>query len=95
MATYLIIYDIKREATAYHSHDKQITDAIKSISDVYWNHLDATYIIVSALSAARIRDKLSAHIGDNEKLLVAKLDTGNASWIGFSGKAADWLHARA
>ena len=31
MATYLIIYDTKKEATAYHAHDKQITDAIKSI----------------------------------------------------------------
>jgi len=35
MATYLIIYDTKKEATAYHAADKQLTDAIKSISDVY------------------------------------------------------------
>ncbi len=95
MATYLIIYDVKREPTAYHAGDKQITDAIKSISDVYWNHLDLTYIIVSALSASRIKDKIAAHVGNGDKLLVVKLDVGNASWKGFTDKAADWLHARA
>jgi len=35
MATYLIIYDTKKQATAYHAADKQLTDAIKSISDAY------------------------------------------------------------
>ena len=28
MATYLIIYDTKKQATAYHAADKQLTDAI-------------------------------------------------------------------
>jgi len=94
MATYLIIYDTKKAATAYHSHDKQITDAIRSISDVYWNHLDNTYLIVSALSASRIKDKLTKHLTNDDKLLVVKVDVGNASWTGFPEKAASWLHAR-
>ncbi|HWJ18013.1 MAG TPA: hypothetical protein VNR65_04710 [Geobacterales bacterium] len=95
MATYLIIYDTKKEATAYHAHDKQITDAIKSISDVYWNHLDNTYLIVSALSASRIKDKLSKHLTNEDKVLVVKVDAGNAAWSGFPEKASNWLHARA
>ncbi len=95
MATYIIIYDVKRQATAYHSGDKAITDAIKSVSDVYWNHLSNTYLVVSALSASRIKDKLAAYIGDGDKLLVTKVDVGNAAWKGFTDKAADWLHARA
>lgn len=95
MATYLIIYDVKKPATAYHSGDKLLTDAIKSISDLYWNHLDNTYIIVTALSAARIKDKLASHIRNDDKLLVTKLDPGNASWVGFGDRAASWLNARA
>ena len=95
MATYLIIYDTKKEATAYHAADKLLTDAIKSISDVYWNHLDNTYLIVSALSASRIKDKLSKHLGNEDKILVVKVDVGNASWSGFPEKAASWLNARA
>jgi len=35
MATYLIIYDTKKQATACHAADKQLTDAIKSISGAY------------------------------------------------------------
>ena len=73
MATYLIIYDTKKEATAYHAADKQLTDAIKSISDVYWNHLDNTYLIVSALSASRIEDKLNKHLTNGDKILVVKV----------------------
>ncbi len=95
MATYLIIYDTKKEATAYHAADKQLTDAIKTISDVYWNHLDNTYLIVSALSASRIKDKLSKHLINGDKILVVKVDVGNASWSGFPEKAASWLNARA
>ncbi len=78
MATYLIIYDTKKEATAYHAHDKQLTDAIKAISDVYWNHLDNTYLIVTALSASRIKDKLAAHVLNGDKLLVAKWNPATA-----------------
>ncbi len=95
MATYLIIYDTKKEATAYHAADKLLTDSIKSISDVYWNHLDNTYLIVSALSASRIKEKLSKHLLNGDKLLVVKVDVGNASWLGFPEKAASWLNARA
>ncbi len=95
MATYLIVYDTKKAATAYHAHDKQITDAIKSISDVYWNHLDNTYLIVTALSASRIKDKLAKHLTNDDKILVAKVDVGNASWSGFAEKASNWLSARA
>ncbi len=95
MATYLIIYDTKKEATAYHAADKQLTDAIKSISDVYWNHLDNTYLLVSALSASRIKDKLSKHLANGDKILVVKVDVGNASWSGFPETASGWLHARA
>ncbi len=95
MATYLIIYDVKKEDTAYHPGDKRITDAIRSISDVYWHHLDNTYLIVSALSASRIKDKLSACLGNGDKLLVVKVDVGNASWTGVPEKASSWLHARA
>jgi uncharacterized protein YpiB (UPF0302 family) len=95
MATYLIIYDTKKEATAYHAHDKRITDAIKSISDVYWNHLDNTYLIVTALSASRIKDKLAAHVLNGDKLLVVKVEPGSGSWTGFGDKATSWLSTRA
>ncbi len=95
MATYLIIYDIKKEATAYHAGDKKLIDAIRSISDVYWNHLDSTFIIVSALSASRILDKISSQIGPDEKVLVVKVDPGHAAWKGFTQKGSDWLNARA
>ncbi len=95
MATYLIVYDTKKDATAYHAPDKLLTDAIKSISDVYWNHLDNTYLIVSALSASRIKDKLAKHLINGDKILVVKVDVGSAAWSGFPEKASNWLSARA
>jgi hypothetical protein len=95
MATYVIVYDAKRPVTAYHASDKLLTDAIKSISNVYWNHLDNTYLVVSALSACRIKAKLAAHLGDGGKLLVAKVDAGQGAWEGFTDKAGEWLSARA
>ncbi len=95
MATYLIVYDTKKPATAYHAADKLLTDAIKSISDVYWNHIDNTFLIVTALSAARIKDKLAKHLTIDDKILVVKVDPGNAAWGGFAEKASNWLSTRA
>ena len=86
MATYLIGYDLTaKEEGAYES----LETAIKELG-TWWHHLDSTWVVVSDLGAAGIRDKLKPHIKNNDELLVVK-SGGEGAWAGFSDRASKWL----
>lgn len=85
MKTYLVGYDLNRPAQDYQA----LTAAIKEYG-TWWHHLDSTWIIKTDDSAASIRDHLSAHLDENDELLVVAL-TGEAAWRGFNAKGAQWL----
>jgi len=90
MATYLIGYDLDKEGAAYSEVNKKLTDAIKALFPTWWHNLDSTWIVVTDMSAAQIRDSLSSYIDSNSELLVVKL-SGEGAWKGFNQKGSDWL----
>jgi len=86
MPAYIIGYDlhpIKGE-----TYDELI-EAIKKIGPC-WHHLDSTWIVVSELSAAEIRDRLKKHLLKDDQLLVVKSGVESA-WHGFNDRGHQWL----
>lgn len=86
MATYLVGYDLNKSDKDY----PELIEAIKGLSDTWWHHLDSTWIIKHAGTAASIRDALKPHIDSNDELLVVKL-SGEGAWSGFNEKGSKWL----
>lgn len=85
MANYLIGYDLDKPDQDY----KDLIDAIKKIGN-WWHCLDSTWIVQSEMSATALRDTLTAHIGNSDKLLVTTL-SGTAAWFGFNDNCSSWL----
>lgn len=91
MATYLIMYDINQEGAGYSAANKALTGRIKELFDTWWHHLDSTWIVVTDMTLAQIRDDLEKQIDSNDELLVVK-SSGIGAWnFGFSEKARNWL----
>jgi hypothetical protein len=86
MATYLIGYDLNKSDKDY----PKLIEAIKGLTDTWWHHLDSTWIIKHAGTAATIRGILKPHIDSDDELLVVKL-TGEGAWTGFNDKGSKWL----
>ncbi|MCC8555460.1 hypothetical protein [Xanthomonas hortorum] len=87
MAIYMIGYDLNRQGQNYSG----LIEKIKEIANGYWHHLDSTWLISHAGSAAVIRDALKPFIDSNDELLVVKLAQGDAAWSGFNTAGSDWL----
>ena len=85
MKTYLIGYDLDRP----HQDYPDLIQAIEKYA-THWHCLDSTWLVKTNESAVAIRDKLKAHIDDDDKLLVASL-TGESAWTGFTGDCKTWL----
>lgn len=82
--SYLIGYDLKTPGDY-----PELIETIKHFAN-WWHHLDSTWIVKSSLDIEEIRNKLEAHIGKKDELLVVSL-TGEGAWAGFSEKGSDWL----
>ena len=90
MTTFLIGYDLNKEAANYSRKNKALLDLIKDEASGYWHHLDSSWIIVSERSAAEIRDTLVSVLDDNDELLVVKV-SAPAAWHGFKKSGSEWL----
>ena len=90
MATFIISYDINKEGTGYAAANKRLTDRIKEAFPTYWHHLDSTWIVVTDLTAAQIRDDLMRYIDPNDEVLVVK-SGGVGAWVGIKQSGSDWL----
>lgn len=86
MRTYLVTYDLMRPGKDYSA----LHDAIKSVANGWWHHLDSTWLVNSTLTAAQIRDHLGANVDSNDKLLVISL---GRSWAthNMPANANAWL----
>ncbi len=84
MSSFLVSYDlIKRK------NYPELINALKQFN--YWHCLGSTWIIKSDLTSVEIRNNLSNHIDNDDKLIVLSL-TGEAAWtISFSQECQDWL----
>ena len=85
MSTFLISYDLNKPGQDY---DDLISELKKFTTR--WHRLDSTWIVVSDLKCAQIRDNLKVHIDSNDELLVVKL-CGVGSWCGFDESGSKWL----
>lgn len=86
MAIYMIGYDLNSPGQDY----SDLREAIRSLADGFWHHLDSTWLIGHPGPASVIRDALLKHIDKNDELLVAKL-TGESAWYGFDEGGSEWL----
>jgi hypothetical protein len=86
MATYLIAYDLDKPGQDY----EDLYETIKGIGSTWWHHLDSTWLVVSNKIPIEIRDKLTAVMDANDKLLVAVVKAP-AAWKGFEKSGSDWL----
>ena len=86
MKTYMITYDLYKPIQNYN----ELYDGIKQIGDGWLHPLNNIWLVVSAMNASAIRDRLTAHIDSNDKLLVMELGPDWAS-LNLGKPANDWL----
>ena len=85
MRTYVIGYDLHKPQQDYEG----LSEAIKALGS-WWHCLDSTWMITTDETPAQIRDRLSPHIDDDDRLLVSAVGAP-AAWKGFSQQCSDWL----
>lgn len=74
MSSKIIEYDLCSPGRNYN----ELYDAIKSYS--VWAHItESTWFVKTLDSCVTVRDNLSKHIDNNDRLFVAEL-TGTAAW---------------
>jgi hypothetical protein len=85
MTSYIVSYDLKTPGKDY-------DDLIKYLKTHanWWHHLGSTWIIVTDLTAAQLRDAIRSHVDSNDKVVVVK-SAGVGAWFGFSDKDSTWL----
>lgn len=90
MATYLIMFDLNKEAAGYPTANQKLSDRIRELFATRWHHLDSTWIVVTEMTAVQIRDDLKNYIDSNDEILVVK-SASVAAWAGFDKNGSDWL----
>jgi hypothetical protein len=85
MATYAVSYDLVSPGKDY----KPLHEYLKAQAN-WWHHLGSSWVIVTTLTAAQLRDGIKEHVDANDKVLVTKCASEGA-WTGFNKSASDWL----
>lgn len=88
MAAQLITYDLVTPGKDY----SKLHDAIRG-SGTWWHCLESTWIINTGETSSAIRDRLSAYIDQNDKLLVVGLN-GNWATLHLDQECTSWLKAQ-
>ncbi len=86
MRTLLIAYDLNSPGQDY----KQLTEQLKSYTR-WWHHLDSTWLINTTKSVTEVRDELKPYLDSGDELLVVEVHRSAYAWIGFRGRAGDWI----
>lgn len=85
MATYMINYDLVKPGRNY----DELIEAIKTYPR--WCHpLESCWIIESSREATAIRDHLTKHMDDNDKILVIKVSVP-AAWRHLPDAVSKWI----
>ena len=74
MTSMIIEYDLRSPGRNYDERDKESRSY-----DVWARITESTWFIKTGESCAQVRDKLLAHMDDNDRIFVATL-TGTAAW---------------
>jgi hypothetical protein len=86
MATLMIGYDLNKTGKDYTGLIAEIRAQFKT----YWHNLDSTWLVVTDLTPAQVRDLLAPHLDADDELLVSKISPP-AAWRGFNEAASKWL----
>lgn len=90
MSKVLISYDLNQPGRDY----AHITERIKALGAASWCHpLESVWLIITAASAAAVRDDLQNYADASSKLLVIDVTGDAMAWAGIADEAADWLRA--
>ncbi|TOK65526.1 hypothetical protein CGI14_21165 [Vibrio parahaemolyticus] len=69
MSVYCVSYDLNQPGQKY----SKVHEILKSFSK--WYHImDSTWLISTTNNAIQIRDKLSPHLDNTDKLIVSRVD---------------------
>lgn len=86
MKSILIGYDLNKAGQDYTG----LIDKIEKTFNIWWHHLDSTWIVKTDLTCVQIRDILAPFVDSNDELLVVEL-SGVGAWHGFNEKGSKWL----
>lgn len=86
MSTFMVGYDLKKPDQDY----RDPIDYLKSLG-TWWHYLDSTWLVVSQMSAAELRDRLKTQTGPSDELLVINVTDDAWASTGFSTEANGWL----
>ncbi len=87
MAIYMIGYDL--QGSKEEDYDALFA-ALEAIGTGYWDCLDSTWLVIAERTPAQIRDALSPHLNEGNRLLVMRYGEG-AAWLGFADECRTWL----
>lgn len=85
MPTYVVSYDLVRPGQDY----APLTKYLKSQSN-WWHHLGSSWVVVSPLTSVQLRDGITDHIDENDKVLIVQ-SSGTGAWAGFNSEGSSWL----
>jgi len=88
-AVLLVSYRLSKPDQEYNG----LIDRLKSLES-WWHHLESTWLVITNLSAAQLRDSLVKHIGSSDDLLVVDITDDDWATAGFTREATDWLLQR-
>ncbi|WBP93195.1 hypothetical protein O6072_18460 [Mycolicibacterium neoaurum] len=85
MSAILITYDLNKPGQDY----DRLYEKIKGLGD-WWHYLDSTWIVITYISIADVRDQLLQVMDSSDNLLILNI-SGDAydGWL--SKDAWDWL----
>ncbi|MBQ3271538.1 hypothetical protein IJG78_02815 [Candidatus Saccharibacteria bacterium] len=88
MSIKVISYDLggPETSTSY----RKLSDAIRQIGD-YIKPLESFFLLATSLPCDTVRDKLTAQLDSNDKLIVIEADKCFASWQGVDSNTYNWI----
>ncbi|MFD0882969.1 hypothetical protein ACFQ08_00085 [Streptosporangium algeriense] len=82
----LVGYDLKKPGQNYAG----LITYLKSQSS-WWHALDSSWIVITDLSAVRLRDGIKEYIDANDVVLVMDINVSSWASSGLGKEASDWL----
>jgi len=86
MSTLLVSYDLHKPEKDY----RNLLDELKRY-ELWWHCLESFWLLVTAETSIELRDKLKAHIDNDDELLVIDVTGDAVAGVGFDQTCRDWL----
>jgi hypothetical protein len=87
MATVLITYDLHKLGQRYDKLRKLIRESFPT----RWECLESTFIVVTTLNAAQVRDLCKSALDSNDELIAVGISPSAWASLGLSNDCNAWL----